>query len=78
MMRPVLLRLLREPLFAFALIGAVSRALKNAGVNNAVAMELIGHESEAISRAYTHIEAEALKKAVNRLPDLMPTAKEAR
>lgn len=48
-------------------------ALKNAGVNNAVAMELIGHESEAISRAYTHIEIEALRRAVDRLPDLMPT-----
>ena len=47
-------------------------ALKNAGVNNAVAMELIGHESEAISRTYTHIDARSLKDAVNRLPDLVP------
>jgi integrase len=45
-------------------------ALKNAGVNNAVAMELIGHDSEAISRAYTHIEEAALRKAVKKLPDL--------
>ncbi|OGV67753.1 MAG: hypothetical protein A2283_12395 [Lentisphaerae bacterium RIFOXYA12_FULL_48_11] len=47
-------------------------ALKNAGVNNAVTMELIGHESEAVSRTYTHIEARALKNAVNRLPNLVP------
>ena len=46
-------------------------ALKNAGVNNAVAMELIGHESEAISRAYTHIEEKALRSAVRKLPDLL-------
>ena len=46
-------------------------ALKNAGVNNAVAMELIGHDSEAISRAYTHIEQAALRKAVKKLPDLV-------
>lgn len=47
-------------------------ALKSAGVNNAVAMELIGHESEAISRTYTHIEADSLRAAVNKLPDLLP------
>ncbi len=28
--------------------------LKNAGVPEAVAMDIIGHESEAISRHYTH------------------------
>jgi len=30
--------------------------LKNAGVPAAVAMDIIGHESEAINRHYTHIE----------------------
>ena len=30
--------------------------LKNAGVPEAVAIDIIGHESEAISRHYTHIE----------------------
>lgn len=45
-------------------------ALKNAGVSNAIAMELIGHSSEAVSRVYTHIEAKALRKAVNQLPDI--------
>lgn len=45
-------------------------ALKNAGVSDVVAREIIGHESEAISRVYTHIETKALRDAVNRLPDL--------
>lgn len=45
--------------------------LKNAGVSDVVAREIIGHESEAVSRAYTHIEAETLRDAVNKLPDLV-------
>jgi len=45
-------------------------ALKNSGVSNAVAMEIIGHESEAVNRIYTHIDTASLRDAVNRLPDL--------
>ena len=45
-------------------------ALKSAGVNNAIAMELIGHDSEAVSRTYTHLDAGALKDAVAKLPDV--------
>ena len=47
-------------------------ALKSAGVNNAVAMELIGHDSEAISRTYTHLDGATLRAAVATLPDLLP------
>lgn len=45
-------------------------ALKNAGVSDVIAREIIGHDSEAISRVYTHIETKSLREAVNRLPDL--------
>lgn len=45
--------------------------LKNEGVSNAVAMELIGHESEAVNRSYTHMEMKSLRAAVNRLPDVI-------
>jgi len=45
--------------------------LKNAGVSDVVAREIIGHESEAVSRAYTHIEADTLREAVNKLPDVI-------
>ena len=45
--------------------------LKNAGVSDVVAREIIGHESEAVSRAYTHIEAATLREAVNKLPDVI-------
>jgi integrase len=44
--------------------------LKNAGVSDAVAMEIIGHDSEAISRVYTHISQDALRKAIKALPDV--------
>ena len=44
--------------------------LKNAGVSDAVAMEIIGHDTEAISRVYTHIEKGALRKAMNAMPDI--------
>jgi integrase len=44
--------------------------LKNAGVSDVVAREIIGHDSESISRIYTHIEAGTLRKAVATLPDV--------
>jgi site-specific recombinase XerD len=51
--------------------------LKEAGVSNAVVMELIGHESEAISRAYTHMGEAALRAAVNKLPDITANTENA-
>ena len=44
--------------------------LKNAGVSDAVAKEIIGHESAVVSRAYTHIETDTMKVALDKLPDI--------
>jgi integrase len=44
--------------------------LKNAGVSEAVARDIIGHESAAISRHYTHIDEETKRKALAKLPDV--------
>ena len=44
--------------------------LKNAGVSDAVARDIIGHDSEAISRQYTHIDLAAKRKAIEALPDI--------
>ncbi|HOW96729.1 MAG TPA: tyrosine-type recombinase/integrase [Kiritimatiellia bacterium] len=44
--------------------------LKNAGVGEAVAMEIVGHNSAAVSQRYTHIETSVLREAVNKLPDV--------
>lgn len=44
--------------------------LKAAGVSEAVARNIIGHESAEISRHYTHVDDEAKRAAVDKLPDL--------
>lgn len=44
--------------------------LKNAGVSESVAMDIIGHDSAAISAAYTHIETSAKRRALKKLPDV--------
>jgi integrase len=44
--------------------------LKGAGIPHATVQELIGHESEAVSRQYTHVDQEALRKAANAFPKL--------
>jgi integrase len=44
--------------------------LKNAGVSDAVARDIIGHESATVSRNYTHIDAETKRKALDKLPDI--------
>lgn len=49
--------------------------LKNAGVSDVVARELIGHSSEAVSRVYTHIDHSTMRAAVERMPDV--TGKDA-
>jgi len=44
--------------------------LKAAGIPHATVQELIGHESEAVSRQYTHVDQAALKKAAKAFPKL--------
>jgi integrase len=44
--------------------------LKAAGIPHATVQELIGHESEAVSRHYTHVDEKALKKAAKAFPKL--------
>jgi integrase len=44
--------------------------LKNAGIPDSVVMALVGHESAAMSRHYTHVGMEALSRAAETLPEL--------
>lgn len=44
--------------------------LKEAGIPQAVVMELVGHQSEQMSAHYTHVGTEALKKATSVFPEL--------
>ncbi len=45
--------------------------LKEAGIPAAVVMELVGHDSKAMSDHYTHIGTESLRKASEAFPDLV-------
>ena len=44
--------------------------LKAAGIPHATVQELIGHESEAVSRQYTHVDESALRKAAKAFPKI--------
>jgi len=42
--------------------------MKNAGINASVVMDIIGHESEAVSAHYTHIDEDTKRRAIAKLP----------
>jgi integrase len=44
--------------------------LKASGLSDVFAREIVGHESAAISRQYTHLTTEDLRTAMQRLPDV--------
>lgn len=44
--------------------------LKNAGVPEAVVRDIIGHESAAVSRVYTHMDTETKRAALAKLPEV--------
>ncbi len=45
-------------------------ALKSSGVSDAVAMDIVGHETASVSRNYTKIDDAAKRAAINKLPDI--------
>jgi integrase len=44
--------------------------LKASGVSDVLAREIVGHESAAVSRQYTHLTTDDLRKAMQQLPDV--------
>jgi integrase len=44
--------------------------LKASGVSDVLAREIVGHESSAVSRQYTHLMTDDLRNAMQRLPDV--------
>jgi integrase len=44
--------------------------LKRAGASDVVAREIVGHESAAVSRTYSHIDTATLRAAIDKLPDI--------
>jgi integrase len=59
-----------SPISFHALRHTATSLLKNAGVSDVVARDIVGHESAAISRNYTHIETETKRAALNKMPDV--------
>lgn len=47
--------------------------LKASGLSDVFAREIVGHESAAISRHYTHLSTDDLRNAMRRLPDVTNT-----
>jgi integrase len=44
--------------------------LKSAGASNALAQMIVGHNSEVVSRGYTHLSAEDTTPSISKLPDV--------
>lgn len=45
-------------------------ALRSAGVGESIAMDIVGHETEAVHRSYGNTELDAKREAINKLPDI--------
>ena len=65
----------RNPLSFHSLRHTATSMLKAAGVSQAVARDIIGHDSAEISRHYTHVDESSKRKAIARLPDITALAK---
>jgi hypothetical protein len=44
--------------------------LKASGVSDFIAREIIGHESSAVSRQYSHLSTEHKRNAMRNVPDV--------
>jgi integrase len=53
-----------------ALRHTATSLLKNAGVSDVVARDIVGHESAAVSANYTHIDDDTKRAALDKLPDV--------
>lgn len=61
----------RNTLSFHSLRHTATSLLKNAGVSNAIAQDIIGHDSEAVSRNYTHIDTITKREAIDKMPDVL-------
>ena len=59
-----------SPISFHSLRHSATSMLKNAGVSESIAMDIIGHDSTAISRHYTHIDTATKRAAIEKLPDI--------
>ena len=59
-----------NPLTFHSLRHAAATWLRDAGVSESLAMELIGHDSVSVDRSYVHPSPDAMRNALNALPAL--------
>jgi integrase len=59
-----------NPISFHSLRHTTTSLLKNAGVSEAVAMDIIGHDSKAVSQNYTHIPEDTKRAALEKLPSI--------
>jgi integrase len=57
-----------SPISFHSLRHSATSLMKNAGINASVVMDIIGHESEAISAHYTHVDEDTKREAIAKLP----------
>jgi integrase len=59
-----------HPLSFHSLRHTMTSVLKNLGVNAATVMDIVGHQSTAVSTNYTHIDSESKRRAITLMPDI--------
>jgi integrase len=59
-----------QPLSFHSLRHSATSMLKAAGVSDAIARAIIGHESAAVSRQYTHLDMSTMRQAMEKMPSL--------
>lgn len=52
---------------------SITSELKSAGVSDSIAMDIVGHETAAVSRNYTKIADSAKREAISKLPNILPS-----
>jgi integrase len=57
----------RPELSFHSLRHTATTALKAAGVSDAIARAIIGHESAAVSRSYTHLDMQTMREAIQKI-----------
>lgn len=60
-----------SPLSFHSLRHTATSMLKNAGVSDSITRDIVGHESAAVSQAYTHIDEGIKRAAMEKMPALL-------
>lgn len=56
------------PLSFHSLRHTLTSMLKSSGVSDSIARAIVGHESAAVSRSYTHLDLETMRTALDKMP----------